>query len=508
VRAAERENTIFLFPIFIRQRGRSGRRVIDIEEEVDQDFSVEAWMRRRHSRYFDPVTEDFISQDPKGFGGGSANLYQFGNDNPVSNTDPTGLEPRSGLGSGSSPFYSGPVPWGANLAPQAGSFGTGQTPWQTVPGTAYTPWWQSVARAAAAAPAPAAGPSIVDWVAQQTTVPADIAAAAPSAASIIAAETEAADQRHAQLEAIGQQAYAEYNPNIGWNEQAAQYAAEDRGQAQIIQQEQQQAELEKIPAYQVGQALNGALWTASDITGVPQSEIVQSVQTAANIVGWAGVITPPVFGFAGSVAAGSDAALLGSESFLGGEALGGGEAFGGANLYTSQGLENAAYTAVGSNSGVTTAELRNLGEGVIDNGVYAPQTAESLVTWIDEGGNLRLGGNPGMSPAAYEFQSGTVGARSNLLTGRSQAPYLEFMNEAGQTVGAKFDGVDGLELIDRKLNPFFNAKAVDQATRQAAVAQYYGLQTVWEFPTSDAVSAANRFMQTNNITGITVRLGQ
>ncbi len=140
--------------------------------------------------------------------------------------------------------------------------------------------------------------------------------------------------------------------------------------------------------------------------------------------------------------------------------------------------------------------------------VSAPRTAESLVTWVDEGGNLRLGGNPGMSPAAYDFQSGTPGARSSLLTGRSQAPYLEFTNEAGQTIGAKYDGVQGLELIDRKLNPFFSAKAVDEATRQAAVARYYDLQAVWELPTPRAVSSANRFMQTNNITGITVRLGQ
>jgi hypothetical protein len=137
-----------------------------------------------------------------------------------------------------------------------------------------------------------------------------------------------------------------------------------------------------------------------------------------------------------------------------------------------------------------------------------PRAAESLVTWVDEGGNLRLGGDPGMPRAAYEFQSGAPGARSNLLTGRSQAPYLEFTNEAGETIGAKFDGVQGLEVIDRKLNPYFTAKAVGQATRQAAVARYYGLQAVWELPTPSAVNAANRFMRANNITGITVRLAR
>lgn len=111
-----------------------------------------------------------------------------------------------------------------------------------------------------------------------------------------------------------------------------------------------------------------------------------------------------------------------------------------------------------------------------------------------------------MSAAAYRYQSGAPGARSNLLTGRSQVPYLEFTDDIGNVVGAKFDGVRGLELIDRKLNPFFSPKAVNEAVRQAAVARYYGLQAVWELPTPTAVGAANRFMQSNGITGITVRL--
>jgi Pretoxin HINT domain len=136
------------------------------------------------------------------------------------------------------------------------------------------------------------------------------------------------------------------------------------------------------------------------------------------------------------------------------------------------------------------------------------QTAEDLATWVDEGGNLRNGGNPGMRLDAHAFQSGTPGARSNPLTGRSQVPYLEFTDEAGNVVGAKFDGVQGLEVIDRKLNPFFSAKAVDEAMRQSAVAQQYGLQAVWELPTQLAVDAANRFMRANSVTGILVRLAQ
>jgi RHS repeat-associated protein len=155
--------------------------------------------------------------------------------------------------------------------------------------------------------------------------------------------------------------------------------------------------------------------------------------------------------------------------------------------------------------GLASSGIRS---GPASNLAAAGSEAESLVTFIDEGGNLSAGGRPGMRPDAYEYQSGAPGARSNALTGYSQAPYLEFTDASGTIVGAKFDGVQGLELIDRKLNPYFSAKAVNEAIRQAAVAKHYGLQAVWELPSPAAVSAANRFMQHNNVTGIIVRLAK
>jgi RHS repeat-associated protein len=136
-----------------------------------------------------------------------------------------------------------------------------------------------------------------------------------------------------------------------------------------------------------------------------------------------------------------------------------------------------------------------------------PPPAEQLVSWVDEGGNLRAGKSAGMRPDAYEHQSSAPGARSNAVTGRSQAPYLEFTDPAGNVIGAKFDGAQGLELIDRKLNPVFSAKAIDQAIRQAAVARHYHLQAVWELPTQAALEAAQRFIRANNISGITLRIG-
>jgi RHS repeat-associated protein len=136
----------------------------------------------------------------------------------------------------------------------------------------------------------------------------------------------------------------------------------------------------------------------------------------------------------------------------------------------------------------------------------APElAADEIVTWVDEGGNLRAGKSAGMRPDAYRYQSSAPGARSSVLTGRSQAPYLEFTTPEGEIIGVKFDGVTSTELIDRKLNPFFSQKAVDEATRQAAVAQHYGLQAVWELPTPKAVSAAERFLNVNSISGIVVR---
>jgi filamentous hemagglutinin len=131
--------------------------------------------------------------------------------------------------------------------------------------------------------------------------------------------------------------------------------------------------------------------------------------------------------------------------------------------------------------------------------------AENLVQWVDEAGDLREN-RRGMSNHAYEYQSSAPGARSNYQTGRSQAPYLSFVNEAGETVGAKFDGAFGSELIDRKINPTFSPKAVNQAQRQAAVGAHHGLDVVWELPDEKAVKAANRFMEANKITGIKVRL--
>jgi RHS repeat-associated protein len=44
------------------------------------------------ARYYSPMLQRFISEDPSGFGGGDVNLYAYASNNPVGFTDPSGLK--------------------------------------------------------------------------------------------------------------------------------------------------------------------------------------------------------------------------------------------------------------------------------------------------------------------------------------------------------------------------------------------------------------------------------
>jgi len=44
------------------------------------------------ARYYSPVAQRFVSQDPLGFAGGDANLYSYGSNDPATLTDPLGLD--------------------------------------------------------------------------------------------------------------------------------------------------------------------------------------------------------------------------------------------------------------------------------------------------------------------------------------------------------------------------------------------------------------------------------
>jgi len=141
-----------------------------------------------------------------------------------------------------------------------------------------------------------------------------------------------------------------------------------------------------------------------------------------------------------------------------------------------------------------------------DDALRYTDNATGSVRWVEEGGNLRSG-RYGMPDDAYGYQSGAPGARSSVESGRALAPELRMPAADGSLVTAKFDGLAGNEIIDRKLNPVFTPKAVDQARRQAATAAYNGYQAVWELPTAEAVAAAKRFMDYAGISTIVVRQG-
>lgn len=115
---------------------------------------------------------------------------------------------------------------------------------------------------------------------------------------------------------------------------------------------------------------------------------------------------------------------------------------------------------------------------------------------------MRAGQSPGMKPWPGKWQSGARGARCNTETGRSQAPYLSYIDEEGNTVSVKFDGVDGRDLVDGKTNPYWSKKVAYEAERQIAVADHYGMHVVWELPTDEAAASAIRFLESRGIQGI------
>ena len=49
-----------------------------------------------HARWYDPATGRFISQDPKSFAAGDANLYRYVSNSPSNLVDPSGREPQEG----------------------------------------------------------------------------------------------------------------------------------------------------------------------------------------------------------------------------------------------------------------------------------------------------------------------------------------------------------------------------------------------------------------------------
>ncbi|WP_226962683.1 MULTISPECIES: LamG-like jellyroll fold domain-containing protein [unclassified Streptomyces] len=145
---------------------------------------------------------------------------------------------------------------------------------------------------------------------------------------------------------------------------------------------------------------------------------------------------------------------------------------------------------------------------LVHNCGNASPNAADHVQWVREGGDMRAG--PRVRPAAqraYEYESGVTGAHSDVASGRAMVPRLSMPGRNGD-VTAKFDGLEGDTLIDRKngVLPFTSKSMVDEARRQAGTAAYHGLRVMWEVPDAAVLSRAQRWLNDAGVTTIGVRV--
>jgi RHS repeat-associated protein len=72
------------------------------------------------ARYYSPRLQRFLSEDPIGFAGGAANLYEYARNAPTVYVDPLGLFPDNGASGMVAGAFAGPGGWGAPSGPGAG----------------------------------------------------------------------------------------------------------------------------------------------------------------------------------------------------------------------------------------------------------------------------------------------------------------------------------------------------------------------------------------------------
>jgi len=101
---------------------------------------------------------------------------------------------------------------------------------------------------------------------------------------------------------------------------------------------------------------------------------------------------------------------------------------------------------------------------------------DAEVEWVNESVS---------NPRAAAYESGASGA----LEGK--APRLS-ATDADGTVTAKFDGVDGSTMVDRKVAVTTFDKSKRQALRQNAVAAENGKTVRWEVPNEKEAARAQR----------------
>ncbi|MFI2652741.1 hypothetical protein [Micromonospora fulviviridis] len=134
----------------------------------------------------------------------------------------------------------------------------------------------------------------------------------------------------------------------------------------------------------------------------------------------------------------------------------------------------------------------------------ASTQAGGHVDWVNESnGPFR---NAARQRAA-NYEMGTPGRRVNPQTGQSSVPRLSMPGRDGD-VTAKFDGLSGDEVIDRKngVLPWTSDSMKDEARRQSATSAYHGLQAVWEVPSHSVAADAQRWLSDAGVSNINVRV--
>ena len=140
----------------------------------------------------------------------------------------------------------------------------------------------------------------------------------------------------------------------------------------------------------------------------------------------------------------------------------------------------------------TRRDYQNHGSEFLDDSIRSGRAPQSTVEWVDE--------SSGMSDTARVYESGAVGARSNPSTRKRQAPIIE--GPSGNSV--RFDGFDGLQLVDRKVAVTTFPKSKAQVLRQEEALRYNELTARWEVPTAAQAARARKLFRELNIQNISV----
>jgi filamentous hemagglutinin len=132
--------------------------------------------------------------------------------------------------------------------------------------------------------------------------------------------------------------------------------------------------------------------------------------------------------------------------------------------------------------------------------MVAPTSLETKIVWVDERLNI--------DQHAQDYNDSALGARSNPITQRGQAPALQRTMPDGSTRLVKFDGIDGDVLIDRKWSIVRAPGAQAQARRQSEVLAQHDLIAIWEVPSEAERIKGIKFLRKLKIFNIKMRVAK